>query len=157
MASSNKNSLCPRKLALIIGNGKYESDNKLSHSINNANDLSNALESINFINTKACDVRKEDMASKINDFRSKINDGDLILFYFYGHVYQVDGKKYLLPTNDSNIEKDCDFEDFAIDFDRMVKRIVEKNPSYVNIFLLDYSSPYKRVNGPAVKRNYHLK
>ncbi|CAF4795014.1 unnamed protein product [Rotaria socialis] len=151
MAVSNKNLSSPRKLALIIGNQKYQSENKQRYAINNATDFSNVLESINFTTTKACDISKQDMASQIVDFRNKINDGDLILFYFSGHVYQANGKTYLIPTNDSNIEKECDFDDFAINFEGTVKRLVEKNPSFVTIFLLDYCSPYVLMNGSAAK------
>lgn len=154
MASSNRNSSSPRKLALIIGNEKYQSDNKLRYSFNNANDLSNALRSINFNITTVHDASQQDIMNNVIDFRNKINNGDLVLFYFSGHVYQVNNKKYLLPTNDSSIEEEGDVEEIASDFERIVRQLVEKNPSYTTIFILDYFSPYKLLNEQGAKRKY---
>jgi uncharacterized caspase-like protein len=82
MATSNKNSSLRRKLALIIGNDNYnQSYNKLKHSINNANDLSDSLKKIKFHVTLYTDADAT-MMEKIENFSKTINDGDLILFFW---------------------------------------------------------------------------
>lgn len=143
MATSYTNSSSRRKLALIIGNGNYQSNNKLVCPTSNAEDLTKVLQSIHFSIKTACNVSREEMATKIKDFSETIRDGDLVVFYFSGHVYQVDDQKYLIPKNDVNIQEDDDFEDLTISFERTVKRFVAKNPSYVTIFILDNCSPYE--------------
>ncbi|CAF4656417.1 unnamed protein product, partial [Didymodactylos carnosus] len=57
----------PRKLALIIGNNKY-TQNPLKNCVNDANDLSRALESIEFHVTKKTDLIYREMDQTIDRF-----------------------------------------------------------------------------------------
>ncbi len=143
MATSNKNASLRRKLALIIGNDNYNQPyNKLKHSINNANDLSDLLNRIGFHVTTVCNLAKREMVMSIIDFANAIANDDLIFFYFSGHGYHVDGENYLLPVHDVNIKTDSDFEDFAVNFELILTKITEKNLHYVSIFILDCCRPY---------------
>jgi uncharacterized caspase-like protein len=149
MATSNKNPTPRRKLALIIGNNNYSRpSNRLNQSINNANDLNDLLKSINFNVTMYTDGNAE-MMLKITNFAKTIKDGDLVLFYFSGHGYQVKDKNYLIPVDDAEIESDKDVEDIAINVERTFERLVERNPSYVTIFILDCCRPYLLKNARA--------
>jgi uncharacterized caspase-like protein len=142
MAASNKNSSLRRKLALIIGNDNYnQSCNRLKHSINNANDLSDLLNRIGFHVTIVCNVSKREMTMSIIDFANVISNDDLIFFYFSGHGYH-NGENYLLPVDDVNIKTDSDFDDFAVNFELILTRLIQKNLPYVTIFILDCCRPY---------------
>ena len=77
-----------RKLALIIGIGDYENITKLDNPENDADDLSLALESINFIVTKELNLKRVEMRHALVNFDESIKSGDLVLFYFAGHGTQ---------------------------------------------------------------------
>lgn len=142
MARPNTNSSDHRKLALIIGNSRYsQSCNILQHSINNVNDLTVAVRSINFDVTQHIDVENS-MLKKIADFTEKIDDGDFVLFYFSGHVYSANGKNFLIPTDDAQIKSDIDLRLKGFSITNILARFAEKNPSGVTVLILDYERPY---------------
>jgi uncharacterized caspase-like protein len=131
------------KLAMVIGNDDYnERHNKLTHSIYNANDLSDSLNKIGFDVTLHTDPEIQ-MMKLIRNFAKTINDGDLILFYFSGHGYQLNGKNYLIPVYDTIIQNETDVEEFAIDIEQILTLLAERNPSYVTIIILDCCRSYK--------------
>jgi uncharacterized caspase-like protein len=73
MASYDGDSSRRRKLALVIGNGNYSRpSNRLTHSINNAIDVSDLLNRINFNVTTYTDANTE-MKEMIVDFAKTIN------------------------------------------------------------------------------------
>jgi uncharacterized caspase-like protein len=143
MASSLQGSSDHRKLAFIIGNGDYrQTENRLSHSVNNAKELSNLLKTIDFHVKTVSNLTKNQMATELIDFLKMINDGDLICFYFSGHSYSIKDKNYLIPVDDDRIESNRDVEDFAITVESILSRLVKKNQSYVTILILDCCRPY---------------
>lgn len=152
MATSNEGLWSHRRLALVIGNDKYQSNNTLSYSKNNASDLKATLEQIQFNVTLLLNVQQE-LMNNIADFAKNINDGDLILFYFSGHDYQIDNENYLIPTHDSKIQTDSDIQDFGCKARSALQRLTRDNPSYVTIFILDCSSPYDLKNESTDIRN----
>ncbi|CAF3778761.1 unnamed protein product [Rotaria magnacalcarata] len=77
-----------RKLAFVIGIGKYDNINKLSNPENDANDMSSALESIGFTVTQAAHLNRVEMQQAIVKFENSIHPGDMVLFYFAGHGVQ---------------------------------------------------------------------
>jgi len=131
-----------RKLALVIGNGKYKRrGNHLKHSVKTARKLSNLLETINFHVTTYVNIDK-DMMKNISDFANTIVDGDLVLFYYAGHSRQVDGENYLIPTDDDRIVKDIDVKDIGIRATKVLNRLTKQNESYITIFILDCYKQY---------------
>jgi uncharacterized caspase-like protein len=150
MATSNLSSSGRRKLALIIGNDNYaRPQNRLNHSTSNARELSNLLRTIGFDVKTASDSDKQQMNTHITNFPKTIGDGNLILIYFSGHGYQVNDKNYLIPVGDAQIESNRDVEDFAIDVEKMLERLVKTNPSYVTILILDCCRSYLLNNASA--------
>jgi uncharacterized caspase-like protein len=153
MASTNRNSSYHRKLALIIGNGDYRRrENRLTNSTNNAKALCNLLKTINFNVTIHTNVSQEDkMAEKIKQFADTIKKGDLILFYFSGHGFQVNNKNYLIPANDIDVDSDENCEVLANDFQRILGRLIDHKQPYATIFILDCCRPYV-INSEATPR-----
>ncbi|CAF3941535.1 unnamed protein product [Rotaria sp. Silwood1] len=78
----------------------------------------------------------------LRQFANRIEDGDIILFYFSGHGYQIENHNYLIPIGDNQIENEQDIADFSINIQHALQLLVEKNKSYVTIFILDCSTPY---------------
>lgn len=87
--------------------------------------------------TKHHNLTNADMNKAILHFAKSIVDGDLILFYFSGHGYQVHGRNYLMPVDDEQIETDLDVESYAFDAEKMLDTIAKRNRSSVTIFILD--------------------
>ena len=143
MADSNSVLSSHRKLALIIGNNNYSrSENKLSHCITDTEDLGAVLKTINFKVRRCQDLTLVDMITTLNEFFKRIVDGDLVLFYFSGHGYQVDGKNYLIPVDDAKIITNEDVKSLAISVDHILEKLAEHNSSYVNICILDCCHKY---------------
>jgi uncharacterized caspase-like protein len=100
------------------------------------------LEKIKFKVTIERDLTDEKMVSAIHSFFRTIHDGDLVLFYFSGHGYQVGAENYLMPIDDTKIETEEDVESFGTPVEHTIKRFAKKNPSYVTIFILDCCRVY---------------
>ncbi|CAF4037331.1 unnamed protein product [Rotaria sp. Silwood1] len=154
MATSNTSSSFRRKRALIIGNNNYSRpESKLRHCINDADDLCKLLKTMNFEVTTYHDLTDGQMTEYIRDFQNTIINGDLVIFYFSGHGYQVNGKNYLMPVDDAQIETDEDVEDKAFEVDRTLDRLAKRNPSYVTIFILDCCRQYWPTQTPKTRGN----
>ena len=145
MATAQQQPRIRQNLALVIGNSNYSrSYNKLDHSLNNVIDLSESLKKIGFNVTTINDLTKKDMITRIIQFCKTVNDGDLVLFYFSGHGCCVNGQNYLIPVDDTKIDNtDRDMQDFGVNVEGTIARLVERNPSYATIIILDCCTPYK--------------
>ncbi|CAF1472274.1 unnamed protein product [Didymodactylos carnosus] len=86
------------KLALVIGNKSY-SKHPLTNSINDATDLSDTLRKIGFEVDLGIDSNLKNMTELIDAFADRINDPDLVLFYFSDHGVQWKNQNYLLPVD----------------------------------------------------------
>lgn len=86
MATSNLDSL-RRKLALIIDIGDYVTENGLPNAINDAKDMSTALQSIGFVihdNEPNLNLTYKEMRHVITDFVCSVEAIYLVLFSFAG-------------------------------------------------------------------------
>ena len=146
ITSSRRNLSARRKLALIIGNDNYHrSSNKLQNSVKAAEELRDLLEKMDFtVVLKTNTSNGSQMMSEVKDFNDtcKIQDGDLILFYYSGHGFQFENKNYLIPVNDSIIDSDGDGKDVGTDAARILERLRENKPRSAIIFILDCCRSY---------------
>ena len=91
----------PAKYALVIGNGNYTSISRLRNSVNDANDMAEALQSLGFIVDKVLDGDLNQMEAAVSRFRNRLSvSNNAYGFFFYaGHGVQASGINYLLPVN----------------------------------------------------------
>jgi len=89
------------KYALVIGNGNYTSISRLRNSVNDANDMADALQSLGFIVDKVLDGDLNQMEAAVSRFRNRLSvSNNAYGFFFYaGHGVQASGINYLLPVN----------------------------------------------------------
>ncbi|CAF1373574.1 unnamed protein product [Adineta steineri] len=87
-----------RKIALVIGINQYPHDS-LEYCINDANDLADTLQGIDFEITLGIDCELIEFKNKIDTFIKTIERNDLVLFYFAGHGKQNEDENYLLPSD----------------------------------------------------------
>ena len=143
-----------RKMALLIGNQNYtRSENRLRHPRNDADGLTSMLRNINFHVKKEHDLTNSQMISAISNFSKTIIDGDLVLFYFSGHGYQINGRNYLLHVDDDLIETNEDIENNAIGVEYCLQQLTQNNSSCVTVFILDCCRQHHWINKRKFKGN----
>jgi tetratricopeptide (TPR) repeat protein len=106
-----------RRVALVIGNGKYVHAGTLANPPNDARLISKNLRDIGFEVVDGFDLDKPAMRSAINDFLATSAKAKTAVVFYAGHGMQVDGKNYLVPVDfDISGIKDAAAEMIDVDF-----------------------------------------
>ena len=111
------------RVALVIGNSNYDVG-RLRNPINDATDIANALEKLNFKVIRVFDGNRSKMINGINSFRDSLKNSDIALFFYSGHGVQIKGENYLIPLNQDFLSED-DYESYAVSMDYISKRMTE--------------------------------
>ena len=99
--------LAESRIALVIGNGAYESGAKLDNPANDAELMARTLAGAGFEVTKVVDASRFEMRKAMLDYSRRLSGAKTIgVFYYAGHGLQVDGQNYLLPIDASPARKD---------------------------------------------------
>lgn len=122
------------RVALVIGNGKYQSATALPNPSNDAADVAAALRKLGFDVVEGRDLDKRGMEDKVREFGRKLDRASLALFFYAGHGLQVGGKNYLVPT-DAKLERAGDLSFDTIDVAQVLAQM-EAEPR-VNLIFLD--------------------
>ncbi len=121
------------KIALVFGNADYQSAGaSLKNPVNDANDMTAELQNLNFRVTKILNGSKLEIENAIRTFCNQLKDNNLVMFYYSGHGFQLDGKNYIVPV-DAVIDDRADAERYGIELDWIFGK-VEVNSSGMNIF-----------------------
>ncbi|MEM0921547.1 MAG: caspase family protein [Pseudomonadota bacterium] len=106
-----------RKVALVIGNGAYIHASPLANPVNDAQAMSNKLESLGFETYAGFDLDKFGMERLLRDFSRASRASDVNVFFYAGHGMSVNGVNYLVPVDAAfQDETALDFEAVAVDF-----------------------------------------
>lgn len=89
------------RLAFVIGNSAYQSVSALDNPINDALDISVALEGLGFNVILGSDVDRAQMTDAIARYAEAAKTADVVMFYYAGHGFQVSGQNYLVPIDAS--------------------------------------------------------
>ena len=122
------------RLALVLGNAKYQAVPALQNPANDAGDLAQALRAIGFEVIEQRDATREAMAKAVRDFSGRLHDADVALFFYSGHGLQMNGENYLLPV-DARIETPADVRFNTINLTDIQQEMEGKGR--VNIIILD--------------------
>ncbi len=79
------------RLALVLGNAKYESVPALDDPANDAADLAQALRATGFEVIEQRDATRDVMAKAVRDFSERLHGADVALFFYAGHGLQMNG------------------------------------------------------------------
>jgi len=134
-----------RKQALIIGINRYHRD-KLVYCENDATDLRDTLESIEFNVSLGINCDRKEFIDMVETFVAGIKKTDLILFYFAGHGKQHGDQNYLLPSDydyDNLMSEDKHIADHAVNAQYIMKKIDDRN-CRITIYLFDCCRNYVR-------------
>jgi formylglycine-generating enzyme required for sulfatase activity/uncharacterized caspase-like protein len=138
-----------KRLALIIGNGKYKNIPSLRNPINDAKDMAAALKNLGYEVILKTDASRQAMIEAMQDFGAKLQkQGGVGLFYFSGHGLQVQGINYLIPS-DADIKSEADVEFATVELDRVMAQM-KRAKNQLNLVFLDAcrDNPYDtRIKG----------
>jgi uncharacterized caspase-like protein len=133
--------LTSKKRSLLIGNNSYSQGNKLRYCVNNARDIHDQLDKIDFQLTLGLDLLCEQIDVMIEDFVNDIIPGDLIIFFFSGYGIHSNNKNYLVPIDDDQISTSETFKDQTINIETIIEMIMNRRPSSA-VFFFDCFHSY---------------
>jgi uncharacterized membrane protein YgcG len=127
-----------QRVALVMGNSKYESTTTLTNPDNDAQSVAELLNSAGFEVIAATDLTHNDMIQVMQNFSAKIAErgpNTVAMIYYAGHGVQVAGENYLIPV-DARIATPSDLVDHGV---RLVDLMatLETIPSRLRIVMLD--------------------
>ena len=91
--------LAEQRLALVVGNNAYEQVPALAKAVNDADAVGASLGKLGFAVDLVENATRDDFSRKLVEFERKIAPGDIVLFFFAGHGFEIRGDNYLLPID----------------------------------------------------------
>jgi Caspase domain len=138
-----------QRVALVIGNSKYQNAPPLANPDNDAQSMAQLLNSAGFEVIAATDLTQNDMIKVVQDFSAKVSargPNTVAMVYYAGHGVQLAGENYLVPI-DAKISTPSDLANNAV---RLVDVMgtLETIPSRMRIVVLDAcrNNPFPDVN-----------
>jgi tetratricopeptide (TPR) repeat protein len=101
-----------RRIALVIGNSRYQNVPALPNPANDASLVAETLKQIGFSKVDlAVDLGKEALLAKLQDFAKQSENADWAMVYYAGHGMEVGGINYLIPVDAKlAVDRDIQFE-----------------------------------------------
>jgi hypothetical protein len=124
-----------RRVALVIGNAKYENADTLANTVNDANAVAALLTKAGFdVVDERRDVGVVEFKRAVRDFVAAAADADIVVVYYSGHGIEVGGSNYLIPV-DAKLASDFDIEDETIALDRIIT--ASQSAKRLSLIILD--------------------
>jgi TPR repeat protein len=124
-----------KRVALLIGNQKYEETAQLNNPGNDVELMRASFENAGFDSVKTVlDLDRAAMVKALREFEDESVDADMAVVYYSGHAMEMNGVNYLIPV-DAALKSDRDVEDESVAIDR-VQRSLE-GAKKLKLFILD--------------------
>jgi uncharacterized caspase-like protein len=123
-----------KRVALVIGNGAYQSAVRLDNAVFDARTVADAFRKLGFQVVDGYDLDIDHMRAKVSEFSSALSDAKSAVIYYAGHGISVDEENYLIPT-DIVLKSPTDLDLNAISVSLLLKQM--KREDRVNIVILD--------------------
>jgi hypothetical protein len=128
----------PGRRALVIGNAAYKHLSRIPSARLDADEAARRLAALRFTVTTVVDlpsVRKfEDEI--LPAFRSSIEPGDVVVFYFSGHGFTYGPHNFLAPVEMPLVGQDRDLPNLAIAVESVEDYFVSRSPGIL-LFMID--------------------
>jgi formylglycine-generating enzyme required for sulfatase activity len=124
-----------RRIALVIGNNRYQYARPLQNAVRDGKAIEEALRERGFEVLSGFDLDRRSTNRLIDDFVGRLSSGTVALVYYSGHGVQVNGANYLIPI-DLKPEREADLTDDGIDLGRLIRRMGIANDKF-NMAILD--------------------
>jgi hypothetical protein len=128
-----------RRIALVVGNSKYQNVRPLPNPANDANLMANTLKKLGFelVGQKALvNLDKHDFDTAIQSFGHRLPGSSVALFYYAGHGFQIDGKNYLVPVT-AKLTYDKTDLDFQMVDAQTILNEMDTGDKRLNVMVLD--------------------
>lgn len=99
VAASNAATGDSKRVALIVGNSKYQHAIALPNPANDAQLIAATLRDAGFQVIEGTDLDKDGMIKAIDRFTEASYDAEVALVYYSGHGMQVEGQNFLIPVD----------------------------------------------------------
>jgi uncharacterized caspase-like protein len=132
--NSITNSLQEKRIALVIGNGNYNSDT-LANAENDAKDMKVALQGIGFTVIEYENLSQIQMKKAIDDFVVKLKGNDVGLFYYSGQGILAKGNNCLIPV-DVRIQSEQRVENDCVQAEKIIS-LMATSGSKINIMIIE--------------------
>src|ERR1700729_3425 len=123
-----------KRVALVIGNGAYQSAVRLDNAVFDARAVADAFRNLGFEVVDGYDLDIDHMRAKVSEFAAALSDSRSAVIYYAGHGIAVDEENYLIPT-DIVLKSPTDLDLNAISVSLLLKQM--KRDDRVNIVILD--------------------
>ena len=138
--------LAEERIALVVGNGEYESVARLQNPVADGQLMAKSLESVGFKVTLLLDSNQDSMKRAIADFGRELRSAGpdtTGLFYYAGHGVQSRGVNFLLPV-DTVIHDEADLDLAGVEADWVLRQLFSAR-NRTNIIILDAcrDNPFK--------------
>lgn len=127
--------IAQERIALVIGNGKYEGVGMLRNPANDAAAMSATLRKLGFAVTTKIDVDLVQLEDAVVQFRRSLKKGSVALFFYAGHGLQVRGENFLLPIN-SRLKEEFEVNRKCYGVDQVIGAM-EESESSLKVIILD--------------------
>ncbi|GAA4418861.1 hypothetical protein GCM10023187_52690 [Nibrella viscosa] len=123
-----------RRLALVVGNKDYRFVRPLKNPLNDATDMTKALQTLGFAVTTVTNADYRALVTALEKFRNQLTDETIALVYYSGHGVSYKGKAYLMPID---AELTCleQVEANGVSLDRLLFDISSRNVRNSFVFL----------------------
>lgn len=140
-----------QRVALVIGNSRYETLAPLSSPSNDAQLIAQTLETMGFDVSLGRDLSIKQFQDTVRRFAEKTEQANTVLFYYAGHGLQLEGENYLAPI-DARLGGREAMARETIRINDVIRKF--QRPGRTTIVFLDASrdDPTPEGNGPGRKK-----
>jgi uncharacterized caspase-like protein len=132
---STRAAMAERRVALVIGNAKYEHADALANTVNDANAIAALLTKAGFdVVDERRDVGVVEFKRAVREFLNSAANADIAVVYYSGHGIEVGGTNYLIPV-DAKLASDFDIDDEAIPLERIM--LATQSAKKLSLIILD--------------------
>jgi formylglycine-generating enzyme required for sulfatase activity len=98
-----------KRVALVVGNGKYQKTSWLANPPNDAEKMVASLGRLGFNVLDGTNLEYASFAGRVRDFGRALREAHVALFFYAGHGLQVLGENYVVPV-DASLEHEADVQ-----------------------------------------------
>ncbi len=111
------------RVALVIGNARYDAQSALKNPHNDAAAVAAALRGDGFSSVSVAEnLSREALVKALQNFQDEADRADWAVIYFSGHGVEIGGVNYVVPT-DARLRTDRNVADEAVSLNRLMDSV----------------------------------
>ncbi len=114
------------RVALVIGNSKYEHLGTLPNTLNDAQSMTASLKEMGYETTTLIDANDVAFRRELRNFSLKSSNASIAVVFYAGHGAQVNGENYLLPVDVEAPKRESDIRLSSIKVDDVINSLQSK-------------------------------